>query len=323
MPFEEQFRPPPGPPHSQQRNASGQFAPPAGPPPSAASGADVQPPEYAPWLAVPDSSLLPPPPMMNHKLSPTANASQHSAYQAEVWCHQNALYPPIRIHTADRIKLQQQAVSFGIPPESFLGVINDHHTGSVLVRTKRHCTDSILITQMPLYFAVHDDPRVTGQPKTIYFEIKVISMKTVSSSESDEVDAGIAIGFVAPPFPPFRLPGWERASLGVHGDDGRKYVDNNGGGQDFTTYFKEGEVVGLGMRFRPSRYTNRKNDVQIFFTREGEMVGGWDLYEERDQDDKGSVSGLEGDRDILGSVGMFGVVEYEARFRKDEWLYRP
>lgn len=142
-------------------------------------------------------------------------------------------------------------------------------------------------------------------------------------SAYEEADAGIAIGFVAMPYPHWRLPGWERASLGVHGDDGRKYVHNNLGGQDFTTAFKNGEVVGIGMTFSPPRFHGGKAGVEVFFTREGERVGGWDLYEERDKDDGGSVEGLEGDRDLFAAVGMFGGVEFETRFRRDQWLYRP
>lgn len=328
MPISDMFRSPPGPPPSHQRNAHETFARPPGPPPSvvkpaAVGGADTLPPEYAPWLAVPDTSLLPPPPSMSYKESPTANAPEHSAHQARVWCRQNPLYAPLRLQAADQLRLHEHGVSFAIPPKSFLGVVKNHRAGSILVRTPKYCTDSVLMTGMPLYFAVHDNPCVTGHHKTIYFEIKIIRMGSQSSTSSDEADAGVAIGFAAPPFPPFRLPGWERSSLGIHGDDGRKYVDNNEGGQDFTTYFREGEVVGLGMTFGLSRYQNQKTDVKIFFTREGKKVGGWDLHEERDQDDKGSVNGLEGDRDLMGSIGMFGSVEFEARFRKDEWLYRP
>ena len=60
---------------------------------------------------------------------------------------------------------------------------------------------------------------------------------------------GIAIGYCAKPYPSWRLPGWERASLGVHGDDGRRFVNDTWGGKDFTTKFIEGETVGIGMEF--------------------------------------------------------------------------
>ncbi|GAB7356095.1 hypothetical protein MBLNU459_g6701t1 [Dothideomycetes sp. NU459] len=326
MPTRQEFLPPPGPPPSHRFNASETFEPPPGPPPSVAgpatSSVNAPPPEYEPWLAVPDTSSLPPPPSVNYKESPTANASEDSAQRARGWCRQNQLYAPVNIHAEDRKRLDKQGISFAKPPVPFMGVINQN-AGSTLVRTQKHCPDAILMTEMPLYFATHDNPRVTGKPRTVYFEISVKRMGNSSSAVSEEADAGIAIGFVAPPYPPFRLPGWERSSLGVHGDDGRRYVDNNEGGQDFTTFFKEGEVVGLGMTFNTTRFQDRKNEVEIFFTRDGERVGGWNLHEERDQDDEGSVNGLEGDRDLLGAVGMFGSVEFEARFRRDEWLYRP
>jgi hypothetical protein len=60
---------------------------------------------------------------------------------------------------------------------------------------------------------------------------------------------GIAVGYCAKPYPSWRLPGWERASLGVHGDDGRRFVNDTWGGKDFTTKFVEGGTVGIGMEF--------------------------------------------------------------------------
>jgi predicted porin len=46
------------------------------------------------------------------------------------------------------------------------------------------------------------------------------------------------------------------------------------------------------------------------------------MYEERDGDDCGSIVGLKGDHDLMAAVGMFGQVEFEVRFRREEWLYR-
>ena len=37
--------------------------------------------------------------------------------------------------------------------------------------------------------------------------------------------------------------------MGVHGDDGRRFVNDTWGGKDFTTKFVEGETVGIGMEF--------------------------------------------------------------------------
>lgn len=63
-------------------------------------------------------------------------------------------------------------------------------------------------------------------------------------------DTAVAVGFVGCPYPGFRLPGWNRGSLGVHSDDGRRYCNDSYGGKDFTMPFREGEVVGIGMCFR-------------------------------------------------------------------------
>jgi hypothetical protein len=35
----------------------------------------------------------------------------------------------------------------------------------------------------------------------------------------------------------------------VHGDDGRRFVNDTWGGKDFTAKFVEGETVGIGMEF--------------------------------------------------------------------------
>lgn len=195
------------------------------------------------------------------------------------------------------------------------------------MKTGANAQDTVLVSDVPLFSALHDNPTTTAQTKTMYFEIKIIRMggdgNSAYQEAEAEADAGIAIGYLAPPYPHFRLPGWERGSLGIHGDDGRKYIDNNQGGQDFTTSFKANEVVGIGMTFSSPAFLGGRTGVEVFFTREGVREGGWDLFEERDADDGGSVEGLGGERDLFAAVGFFGAVAFETRFRRDQWLYRP
>lgn len=183
------------------------------------------------------------------------------------------------------------------------------------------CKDTIFLSDIPLYTAT------TGTPRTIYFEVKVISIGVERSfRRNNNEDAALAIGLVAPPYPSWRQPGWHRGSLGVHSDDGRRYVDDPYGGQDFTKPFKKGDVLGLGMLFSPPEYAKAvtKNKVEVFFTRNGKRDGGWDLDEERDKEqDGGNVFGLQGERDLLAAVGVFGAVEFEAKFRREEWLFEP
>jgi hypothetical protein len=194
---------------------------------------------------------------------------------------------------------------------------------------------------LPVYSAPSDSPLLTERTKTIYFEIKInrfgepvqkTSKNPFSRHKQQEVvDSGLAIGFFAPPYPPMRLPGWQRGSLGVHSDDGRRYVNDTHGGIDFTSPFLAGQTIGLGITSKvpenPPSYdapASAKLDVEIFFTRDGKREGSWNLHEERDvEDDVHGVEGLEGMHDLFPAVGVFGAVEWEVRFREREWLYRP
>ena len=176
-----------------------------------------------------------------------------------------------------------------------------------------------MLSNIPVYPAMAPQP-----PRTIYFELKVIKMGGQGTARNEEADAGIAIGFAAPPYPPWRLPGWHRASLGVHGDDGRRYIDDSEGGLDFTSAFNRNDVIGIGMAFSPPTYAGGHNNCQVFFTRNGKKEGGWDLHEELDhEDDVGNVFGLEGRHDLLAAVGCFGGVEFEVRFSPPDWMFRP
>ncbi|GAM43535.1 hypothetical protein TCE0_050f18423 [Talaromyces pinophilus] len=134
-------------------------------------------------------------------------------------------------------------------------------------------------------------------------------------------------GFVAQPYPSWRSPGWDRASVGVFSDDGCRFVNDNLGGKEFTSAFRTGETVGIGMRFSlPATATatgaqQQKPDVRIFFTRNGAEVGEWDLHEELDSEAEG-VYGLEGDFDLYAAVGIFGGVEVDVKFDRASWSFR-
>ena len=185
-------------------------------------------------------------------------------------------------------------------------------------RTSPRCADSILLSDVPLYTAT------TGQPKTIYYEVHIKSMGESGSWRKKADEASIAIGFAAPPYPSWRLPGWHRASLAVHGDDGRRYIEDSFGGKDFVKPFKKGDIVGIGMTFSPPSYGGGKNGCEVFFTRNGKKEGSWDLHEERDRDqDGGDIFGLEGGHELLAAVGCYGGVEFEVRFRREDWRFKP
>jgi len=128
------------------------------------------------------------------------------------------------------------------------------------------------------------------------------------------------------------MPGWERASVAVHGDDGRRYVNDTWGGKDFTLSFKPGDTVGFGMTFSnlesPPAYSTSplprtSLKVEVFFTRNGTKDGSWDLHEELDADNDLGVDGLDGQYDLYGVVGTFGAVEFDVFFSRRDWLWQP
>lgn len=185
--------------------------------------------------------------------------------------------------------------------------------GRTHIRTTPKSTDTIFLSDIPIYPSLSP-----SKPHTIYYELRVLAMGT------SREEAGIAIGFLAPPYPSWRLPGWHRASIGVHGDDGRRFIDDSYGGVDFVQPFRKNDVVGIGMTFSPPTYAGGKNVVRCFFTRNGREEGGWDLHEEVDSKaDVGNVEGLEGGRDILAAVGCFGGCEFEVVVASNGWKFRP
>jgi hypothetical protein len=174
-----------------------------------------------------------------------------------------------------------------------------------------------VLSSIPLYFAAVDHPGFTGRQKTIYFEIVIKSIGNANS--------GIAIGFSAKPYPPWRLPGWHRSSIGVHGDDGRRFVNDSWGGRDFVPAFRRGETVGLGMTFTAQVADPERGTVKTtaFLTRNGQRDKSWewDIDEERDERDEG-VEGLMGEGDLYPSIGMFGGVQFGVIFG-DGLTWRP
>ena len=313
------YQPPSGPPPNWQDKkvplSEEEYVPPPGPPPSQRQSNEPEPPPYDPWLAVPDNALLPPPPTIREERSPTANASWDDAARAHEWCRQHPLWTPRRHNQQTLSRIVNGDIRLTAPPNTKHIHLTQPGLGKTRIRTSPKCTDTVFLSEIPLYTATNQCPR------TIYYELRILSM---GNHRNSGADAGIAIGFLAPPYPSWRLPGWHRASLAVHGDDGRRYIDNSFGGQDFTSSFRRNDVVGLGMTFTPPTYAGAKNGCEVFFTRNGKREGGWNLHEERDREQyDGVVFGLEGEHDLLAAVGCFGGVEVEVRMRREEWMFKP
>ena len=293
-------------------------APPSGPPPS-----------YHDWqTAVPDTSLLPPPPSLGNQESRTNNATRRQAEEGESWCRANPLTRPVSLPHEAFLALENGEMGV-VKPRGYRGELKHSRPGVWTGETKLGSPDTCITSSIPLYSAFAHSPLLTGQTKTIYYEVRI--------AKRNRREVSLALGFAAPPYPTFRLPGWHRGCLAVHGDDGSRYINDIAGGKDFTDPFKAGETLGIGMVFKkrdsnfplvygegPTRTeATTPIDVEIFFTRDGRNSGGWNLHEEGDADDDFPVTGLEGMHDLVAAVGTFENVEFEIVFNQGEWLYRP
>lgn len=341
-PNAQEYQPPSGPPPTHCnvdiKMEDDDYDPPSGSPPSymgtntretskaPSSREDTEPPPYDPWVG-PDDSLRPPPSFaaahpLNQK-SPAANADYDDAARAHAWCRETSLWRPTDHDDYLLERLQAGDLRLTVPPNTTDVTQYQPALGRSYIRTSI-VGDTILLSDIPIYAANRESPLMTGHPHALYYEVHVMGLGD-RYNPSNTVESGIGVGFVAPPYPAWRLPGWHRASLGVHSDDGRRYIDNSYGGQEFTTPIKKGEVIGIGMTFQPPVHGDRVSmRCQVFFTRNGKRDGWWDLHEEKDSDaDEGDITGLEGEHDLLAAVGVFGSVELECVFRREEWLFKP
>ncbi|KAL9000188.1 MAG: hypothetical protein Q9169_001090 [Polycauliona sp. 2 TL-2023] len=317
---QQSYASPPGPPPGQT-----EFFPPPGPPPSHKAGDD--PPPYHDWTVIPDTALLPPPPSIGHEASPAGNASLSDADRAHAWCR---TYPLIRPHQP--AATHHDSVKHGnielVRPREFQGTLSKAGLGSWKGSTISGGQDACILGSLPCYFAFSDSPLVTGMKKTIYFEVKVLSYGRGRGGDA----SSLALGWCSLPYPTWRMPGWERGSLAVHGDDGRRYVNDTWGGKDFTHAIQAGQTVGLGMEFSipdtPPDYGTSpvqtpKVKVDVFFTRDGVKESGWSLHEELDAQNDLGVDGLDGHFDLYAAVGLFGGVQFQVDFNQDRWLWQP
>ena len=299
--------------------------------PTDSSAAQTQPhdapPPYHDWTVVPDTALLPPPPSLGHDISPTNNASRVDADRAHEWCDRHSLVRPHQPTSAQHDSVMHGEVGL-LRPREFRGQLSMLSTGTWRGTTSAASGDSCIITSSPLYFACADSPWQTEVTKTIYFEVKLRSL----GHGANAAESSVALGFCAMPYPTWRLPGWERGSLAVHGDDGRRYVNDTWGGKDFTSAFNPGDTVGLGMSISvpitPPEYETLLQrstplKVDVFFTRNGRVQGMWDLHEELDASRDLGVEGLDGQFDLYGAVGCFGGVEFDCLFNRRDWLWLP
>lgn len=262
--------------------------------------------------AVPEAPLAPPPDIWGgHDASWANNATEEQANAGEEFCRLNPLRnqpedldgPTLQALQQSNFNLLCRSPSVSLAPVA-LGVWKGH--------SRERTEDTSVIAWPPIYSVKTHSPFATGRTKVIYYEVKFAA--------DCPREIGFALGFAALPYPPFRLPGWHRGSLAVHGDDGHKYINDMWGGKDFTAPFARGETVGLGMEIAPG--PGGGITAHVFFTRDGREAGRWDLHEETDREQDRAVTGLEGFHDLCATVGMFEKVSFEIVFAPWRWKWQ-
>lgn len=261
---------------------------------------------------MPDTSLFPPPPAIfsGFDSSPTSNASEQEAVAGEDWCAQYPLCAPMNLDQPARTALYASNIRL-IEPTGFNGKLNWLGPGQWEGSTANNTPDRCIIAYPPLYVVSEHDPMRLGRPKTVYYEVHILP---------NSRNVFLGMGFTALPYPSFRMPGWHRGSLAIHGDDGHKYINDRWGGKTFTDEFRKGDTYGIGMTFTPTGAG--KPRVNIFFTRNGAKAGDWDLDEETDAEQDLPITGLEGFHDLSCAIGTYDSVSFKVIFDPAKWMYK-
>ncbi|KAI7868957.1 concanavalin A-like lectin/glucanase domain-containing protein [Spinellus fusiger] len=119
----------------------------------------------------------------------------------------------------------------------------------------------------------------------------------------------VSIGVATKPFPSWRLPGWNRYSVGYFSSNGCKYFSSPFNGKPYGFPFSHGDVVGVG--YRPRTGT-------LFFTRNGRRLEDaytglrWNLF---------PTVGANGPCQVHVNLGQMGFVFVEANVKK--WGLAP
>lgn len=134
-----------------------------------------------------------------------------------------------------------------------------------------------------------------------YFEAKMYDLP-----EGSEV----AVGLATKPYPSFRLPGWNRLSLGYFSGDGFKCHNYPFTSTSYGPPLKEGDVLGVG--YRPRTGT-------VFFTRNGKKLE--DAYTGLGRFNLFPTIGSRGASTVHVNLGQAGFVFIEANVKK--WGLAP
>lgn len=179
--------------------------------------------------------------------------------------------------------------------------VEKNGVGVTKVVTDTKCKDVCIFSSLPIMAGLYDTQGKQG----VYYEVVIREMKGI-----------IAIGSACLPYPEWRLPGWNRLSVGLHLDDFRKFFEDPDGGRDYETHgllnaISPGDSIGFGYEFA---------STSVFFTYNGVRL-------------PNAFSGVYVPRanyDVYAAIGVEGKNDFDVNFGTDlfrwkegnEWAWR-
>ncbi|CAO3656984.1 unnamed protein product [Mucor hiemalis] len=133
-----------------------------------------------------------------------------------------------------------------------------------------------------------------------YWEAKMFEKPTTTT---------VSVGVATKPYPYWRLPGWNRHSVGYFSNTGNKHFNNPFSGRPYGFTYEEGDVIGVGYRHRTGT---------VFFTRNGRKLDEacfglrYNLF---------PTIGANGPCQVHVNLGQMGFVFVEANVKK--WGLAP
>ncbi|SAM05393.1 hypothetical protein [Absidia glauca] len=143
--------------------------------------------------------------------------------------------------------------------------------------------------------SVHTNLPLPRNQEVYYWEAKMFDKPDTTT---------VAVGVTTQPYPSWRLPGWNRYSVGYFSSNGNKYFSSPFHGKPYGLTFRHGDVVGVGYRHCTGT---------LFFTRNGrkldDAVTGlrWNLF---------PTIGATGPCQVHVNLGQAGFVFVEANVKK-------
>ncbi|KAH8652705.1 hypothetical protein BGZ60DRAFT_420074 [Tricladium varicosporioides] len=180
---------------------------------------------------------------------------------------------------------------------------------AIRIATRLQSPEICFTTTNPLYSAVLSHPIRSGKSFTMYYEAQI-------ETTNEDIPC-LSLGYVAGKERNFRMPGFEKGSIGIDCRDGRVYLNGIPIPGIKTAPFRPRQRLGLGITFSNKTHDTHKH-IELFLTRGGKKLGTWNLQEILGYDCL-ALEGFDGSRDLYSAVGTQRDVVVNVLFSSKDW----